>query len=111
MGRPDSYTAEEDAIILNHEDSRKVNLLLKEAGFEERTPGAIKTRRRLLGKRGLNGARHLLVDGRTPSGAMARLLDRRAMLLSEQNRVQTRLAKVNEDLAKAMKDLGKELAT
>lgn len=47
-GRPSDYTPEEDAIILKHRDTLEVQRLLKAAGFPERTPPAIWSRRKYL---------------------------------------------------------------
>lgn len=53
-GRPSDYTPEEDAIILRHRNTDEVLRLLKEAGFPDRTPAAIWSRRKYLNDVGVS---------------------------------------------------------
>lgn len=51
-GRPPEYTPEEDAIILRNRDTEEVVRCLVEAGFPQRTPAAIWSRRKYLRESG-----------------------------------------------------------
>lgn len=53
-GRPSDYTPEEDAIILKHRNTSEALHLLKQAGFPERTPAALWSRRKYLNEVGVS---------------------------------------------------------
>lgn len=78
-GRPTDYSPDEDAIILRYTDTKECQKMLREAGFSERTPAALWSRRDYLRRSGAT-----MAD--VPSGEEGRLLFARRAKLQERLR-------------------------
>lgn len=91
MGRPSTYSAEEDAIILSTSGlaPAETNRLLVESGHEARTPGSIHARRHYLKK---NPDK---VDRPT---SITALMERREALLAVKDSVTEALDEVTTEL-------------
>jgi hypothetical protein len=94
-GRPSDYTADEDAIILSTPDTKEVQRRLLEAGFPERTPAAIWSRRKHLRDGGDTDLPVAALDAEE-EGTM--LFARRRRLLQHINTLERKLAEMRTEV-------------
>ena len=101
-GRPSDYTPEEDAIILSVTDTKECQRLLKEAGFSERTPAALWSRRDYLRRAGSTDAdiRKLSEseEARILFARRTKLRERHAVLQAECDELQAEIDAITERL-------------
>lgn len=103
-GRPSDYTPEEDAIILKNRNTEDVLRLLEKAGFPERTPAAIWSRRKYLNEVGASGETISLLsedaDAALPGLAAKRrkLQERLRMLEEERDIIYEEIAAISAEM-------------
>lgn len=94
-GRPSDYTQAEDEIILNVTDTKQCQRLLREAGFSERTPAAIWSRRDHLRRAGYTEAD----VGALPEPEEARILfARRAKLQERLRNLEAQVSELRDEI-------------
>lgn len=94
-GRPTNYSPEEDAIILRERSTDEVLRLFKEAGYEERSPAAITSRRALLREHGSDRLSELDVDDEE---AIPLLVGRRRKLSEQLDSLTCRVREVEKEI-------------
>jgi hypothetical protein len=101
-GRPSDYTEAEDAIILKVIDTKECQRLLKEAGFPERTPAAIWSRRDYLRRTGATVADMEGLpeeeEGRILFARRAKLQERLRSLDAQREELQSEIDELTERL-------------
>lgn len=94
-GRPTEYTPDEDQIILAYTSTKECQERLVAAGFPERTPAAIVSRRKYLRD---NGAMHVPVEHLDASGEFELLTKRRTWLTHRLEELHAQMNDVEEQV-------------